>query len=76
MESIVVRVTNGRIVLDEPTTLPDGAEVEVVVIDDDLSAGERAELHASIDQALEDAEVGRRMEARTFLAAHRARLAR
>jgi hypothetical protein len=45
--------------MHEPTDLPDGAEVEVVFIDDDLSAEERAELHASLDRALDDSEAGR-----------------
>jgi epoxyqueuosine reductase QueG len=38
-------------------------EVEVLVIDDDLSAEERAELHASLDRALDDSEAGRGMDA-------------
>jgi hypothetical protein len=76
MESLLARVINGRIVLDEPTSLPDGAEVEVVVLDDDLSAEDRSELHASIERALEEVDAGQTLDARAFLAAHRARLAR
>ena len=45
--------------------LPDGPEVEVVVIDDDLSVEDRAELHASLDRALDDSEAGRGMDAAT-----------
>ena len=51
MHARKVQVKDGRLVLDEPTDLPDGAEVEVLVIDDELTAEERAELHASLDRA-------------------------
>jgi plasmid stabilization system protein ParE len=43
MQALKVQVKNGRLVLDEPTDLPDGAEIEVIVLDDELSAQERAE---------------------------------
>jgi hypothetical protein len=65
-------VRNGRLILDEPTDLPDGAEVEVLVIDDELTADERAELHASLDHALEDSDAGRGMDAWQYLERHRA----
>lgn len=73
MQALKVQVKNGRLVLDEPSDLPDGAEVEVVVIDDDLSVDERAELHASLDRALDDSEAGRGMEASEYLQRYRAR---
>ena len=73
MQAIKVQAKNGRLRLDEPTDLPDGAEVDVVVIDDELSADERAELHASLDRALADSEAGRGMDAAEFLRQHRAR---
>jgi len=39
----------GRLQLDEPTDLPDGAEVRVALADDDdLDDGDRAKLHAAI----------------------------
>ena len=72
MQALKVQVVNGRLKIDEPTDLPDGAEVEVLVIDDDLSPEERAELHASLDRALEDAEAGRGVDAWEFLKHHRA----
>jgi hypothetical protein len=34
----MAQVKSGRLVLDEPTDLPDGAEVEVVVMHDELRA--------------------------------------
>jgi hypothetical protein len=58
--------------LNEPTDLPDGAEVEVFVIDHELTAEERAKLHASLDRALDDSEAGRGMDAWEFLARYRA----
>jgi hypothetical protein len=73
MHARKLEVVNGRLVLDEPTTLPDGAEVEVLVIDDELSAAERAELHASLDRALDDSEAGRGMDAWEYLEQYRAR---
>lgn len=73
MHALKLEVVNGRLVLDEPTTLPDGAEVEVLVIDDELSAAERAELHASLDRALDDSEAGRGMDAWEYLEQYRAR---
>jgi hypothetical protein len=73
MHARKINVENGRIKLDEPTDLPDGAELEVVVIDDELSPEERAELHASLDRALDDSEAGRGMDAWEYLEQYRAR---
>ena len=44
------RVHNGRLLLDEPTDLPDGTEVEIALLDrDDLTRSERAQLDAALD---------------------------
>jgi hypothetical protein len=72
MQALKVQVKNGRLVIDAPTDLPDGAEVEVVVLDDDLSPEERAALHASLDRALDDSEAGRGMDAAAYLRQYRA----
>ena len=64
---------NGRLVLDAPTDLPEGAEVEIVVLDDELSPEERAALHASLDRALDDSGAGRGMDAAEYLRQYRAR---
>jgi hypothetical protein len=49
------RVQNGRLVLDEPTDLPEGAEVELEVVQDvlgqELDADERDALEAAIERA-------------------------
>jgi hypothetical protein len=73
MHARKIQVKNGRLILDEPTNLPDGAEVEVLVMDDELTAEERAELHASLDRALEDSRAGRGMDAWEYLERYRAR---
>ena len=54
-------VKNGRLVLDEPTDLPEGTELELIVADggDDLDDEERARMHASIGRGLADIEAGR-----------------
>jgi hypothetical protein len=48
------RVKNGRLVLDEPTTLPEGSEVELVPMDDidELDAAERARLHGFLAESI------------------------
>jgi predicted transcriptional regulator len=53
-------VEGGRIVLDEKVDLPEGAEVEVALLDDenDLSADERAKIEAEIDIGLAQADRG------------------
>jgi hypothetical protein len=66
------RVHNGRITLDEPTDLPEGAELDLVAMDaDTLNAEERELLHASLDRALADSEAGRGVDVWEFLHAHR-----
>ena len=59
MEAIKARVKRGRLVLDEPTPLPEGAEVTLHVVDgDELEDEERAQLHAALDEAADDADAG------------------
>jgi len=46
-------------VLDEPTNLPEGAEVRVALVDgDELDDRERAELHAAIMAAEAELDAG------------------
>lgn len=54
------KVENGRIVVDEPTTLPEGTVLDLVVDDegDDLDDEERARLHARLDAAWASAQAG------------------
>jgi hypothetical protein len=59
------RVRNGRLVLDEPTDLPEGHIVELVQLTallasggDDLDDEERAELQRELDASIEEADAG------------------
>jgi len=68
MQVIKTTVRNGRIVVDEPTSLPDGHEVELRVLKDDgMSEEERQRLHASITRGLRDGRAGREMHLDSFL---------
>ena len=74
--SLRAQVREGRLVMDEPTDLPEGAVIHLVAIDgyDDLGDEERAELHAVLDEGL--AEMGQGAEgidAASVLTALRAR---
>jgi hypothetical protein len=54
------RIRSGRLVLDEPTTLPEGAEVLLVVDPaDDLDEEDRPEIDALLDESIEDGRAGR-----------------
>jgi hypothetical protein len=53
------RVANGRLIVDEPTDLPEGAEVELRLVDDELDEDERARLHAALEASEEDFRAGR-----------------
>ena len=64
---------DGRLLVAEPTDLPEGAEVEVVVLGDDLSPEERTELPFALDRALDDADAGRGVDAWEYVKQYRAR---
>lgn len=54
------RVQGGRIVLDEPTNLPEGAEVRLLAVDsDDLDEQDRKELRAAIEAGERELDLGR-----------------
>jgi hypothetical protein len=54
-------VRGGRLVVDEPTDLPEDAEVELIAADswDDLDDDERERLHAVLASSEEDVRAGR-----------------
>jgi hypothetical protein len=59
MHALKAQVKNGRLVLDEPTDLPEGQEVELVVLDDaEFEPEERARLLQAIEDGVEDIEKG------------------
>ena len=73
-ELLKARVKNGRLVLDEPTNLPEGCEVHLAVLDgDDLDDDERAALHAELEASIAEAEAGHLIDAEDVLAEIRAR---
>jgi len=54
MQPLKAHVHNGRLVLDEPTDLPEGEVVYLQPVDaDDTSDEEREALHASIRESIE-----------------------
>lgn len=75
MPPLKAHVRNGRLVLDEPTDLPEGTEVELVAVDDDFDPEERARLLAAIDDGIEDFERGDHMDGSELIAQMRAKRA-
>ena len=59
------RVHAGRLVVDEPTSLPEGTEVELLPLDpgDWLDDADRAALHAALAQSAADVAAGRLIDA-------------
>src|SRR5688572_29445103 len=58
MQPLRARVQNGRIVLDEPTDLPEGTEIELVPVDPTLDSEERGRLLQAIEEGAADIERG------------------
>jgi hypothetical protein len=82
MQPFKAHVHNGRLVLDEPTDLPEGEVVELVPLDEVLARGgdylddeERARLHESIERGIGDVKAGRTVDGREVIARLRARAA-
>ena len=74
MRALKAYVRSGRLVLDEPTQLPEGAEVELVAVeDDDFEPEERARLLQAIEEGIQDIERGDHVDGFEFVAQLRAR---
>ena len=60
MGRIKATVKDGRLVVDTPTSLPEGLEVDLVIDDggDDLDEDSRAKLHAALQASAKEAEDG------------------
>jgi hypothetical protein len=59
MRALKAHVRGGRLVLDEPTDLPEGTEVELTVVeDDDFTPEERARLDAALERSIAQARAG------------------
>lgn len=67
--TIKARVHAGRIIVDEPTNLPDGTEIELLPLDpgDWLDDADRAALHEALRQSDADAAGGRLIDAEEVL---------
>jgi hypothetical protein len=79
IEPMQAVVKHGRLVLDEPTDLPEGEVVELVPIGahldddtDDLDDGERARLHESLRESIEQMKNGEVIDGTEALAELRA----
>ncbi len=73
MQPLRAHVHNGRLVLDEPTDLPEGEVVELVPLDDDgMEDDEREALHDSIRESIEQMNNGQLIDADEVLARLRA----
>ena len=72
---IKARVRAGRLVVDEPTELPEGAEVELLPLDpgDWLDEADRAALHEALRESEADVTGGRLVEAEEILKELRSR---
>jgi len=70
MQPLRAHVRNGRLVLDEPTDLPEG---EVVYLqpaddaDDGLDVEERRALHHALDEGIAAARAGEHVDAEDFM---------
>jgi len=73
MQPLKAHVHNGRLVLDEPTDLPEGSEVEIVLVEDDFEPEERARLVQAVEDGADDFERGEYMDGFDFIAQMRAR---
>lgn len=60
MTPLRARVQNGRLHLDQPTGLPEGTELDLVVDDegDDLTEHERQALHEALSRSWTSAQAG------------------
>jgi len=71
--AIRARVRGGRLLVDEPTDLPEGLVVSLTIVEDDLDEADRAALEASIEASYVEADRGDLVDAREVLAAMRSR---
>ena len=82
VNALKAHVKNGRIVVDEPTDLPEGTVLTLVAVDDEVVLGvahdhmgteEREALEKAIDAGLADVDAGRVVDAAVVLEKLRAR---
>ena len=73
--TLKARVKAGRLVVDEPTDLPEGTVVELLPLDpgDWLDEDDRAALHQALKDSDEDVKAGRLFDAEVVLRELRSR---
>ena len=73
--TIKATVKAGRLVVDEPTSLPEGTEVELLPLDpgDWLDDADRAALHKALRESDADVAAGRLVDAEEVLREIRSR---
>jgi len=73
--TLKAHVRAGRLVLDEPTDLPEGTEVELLPLDpgDWLDDASRAALHKALVDSGDDVKAGRLIDADVVLSELRSR---
>lgn len=66
----IARVRNGRLVLDEPTELPEGTELALGLANPEAAADavDRARLDAALRESEDDIAAGRLTDGRTVIA--------
>jgi hypothetical protein len=69
MHALTAHVRGGRLVVDEPTDLPEGTEVRLVLPDDgdDLGDDDREALHRALARGSADVAAERTVDALEFL---------
>ena len=67
--TLKARVKAGRLIVDEPTDLPEGTEIELLPLDpgDWLDDVDRAALHQALRDSDQDVKAGRLVDADTIL---------
>jgi len=71
MTALKAHVHNGRIVVDDPIDLPDGAELQVYLYDaaaDGMGRDEQAALDRALDRSIAQADAGELIDADVVLA--------
>jgi hypothetical protein len=73
--TLKARVRAGRLLVDEPTNLPEGTEVELLPLDpgDWLTADDRNALHQALRDSDEDVKLDRLVDADVILRELRSR---
>ncbi len=79
MQPLRAHVHNGRILLDEPTDLPEGEVIELLPVDEVLAAGgdhlddeDRAALHRELEASVAEMKSGQLIDADDVLSELRA----